>query len=119
MCKLRGPVRAFQALFLGSLLATACSRGEPREWERTECETLSLPQRDECLAAVLPALFAESRDQGEAWLEKVTDTQVRDYVLLEITRSVDATTRRYCNRISAEDLREGCLKLVQRPHLHP
>ena len=119
MCKLRGPVRAFQALFLGSLLATACSRGEPREWKRAECDAQPLPMRDECLAAVLPALFAEDLVQGEAWLEKVSDVQVRDYVLMEITRSVDASTRRYCNRISAEDLREGCLKLVQRPHLHP
>ncbi len=79
----------------------------------------SAAQADECWAAIAPQLFRADRDRGEQLItEHVTDPQVADFIWLTVTREVDPSSYRYCERIIEPALQERCRVLVSRPHLH-
>jgi hypothetical protein len=98
------------------LLLWACS--EPTT--PADCETLSEgATRDACYEKVAPAVFRTSPEAGIALVDqKISDPMLRDFIYLQITREVDPSTPRYCNRIKDKVLADRCMVLVSRPHLH-
>ncbi len=104
-----------------ALGAAGCNRVEGPEAWRTEadCTALEDPaRRDDCYAQVAVGVFRASTERGEALLEAVGSPLVRDYILLAVTREVEPTTFRWCERIENEVLAERCRSFVHRPHLH-
>jgi hypothetical protein len=98
------------------LLLVAC-QGEPQSV--AECPDLSGSQRDECYAKYAADLFRQDPAGAEEVVNtQVSDSQVRDYIWLTVTREVDPSSYRYCDRIVEPTLGERCRVLVSRPHLH-
>ena len=84
-----------------------------------ECPDLSGAQRDECYAKYAADLFRQDPGAAEEVINsQVSDSQVRDYIWLTVTREVDPSSYRYCDRIVEPTLGERCRVLVSRPHLH-
>ncbi len=76
-------------------------------------------QKDECYAELLPELFRSDPEKADGIAQReVSDTQVRDFIYLAVTRKVDPSTLRWCDRIQESVLAERCRVLVNRPHLH-
>lgn len=100
------------------VLLLGCSPREPQS--PSDCEGIGdAAARDDCYAVVAPALFRTDPKAGVALVEgKVTDPTVRDFIWLEVTRDVDPNTPRYCERIQDAALKDRCMVLVSRPHLH-
>lgn len=96
----------------------ACSPSEPSV--PADCEAvLSSSAKDECYAKVAPEIFRTDPAAGQSLVEeKITDVTVRDFVYLKVTREVDPSTTRYCDRIQDRVLADRCRVLVSRPHLH-
>ncbi len=96
----------------------ACSPVEPTS--PSDCEAvLSSSEKDECYAKVAPEVFRTDPVAGQALVEqKIADVTVRDFVYLKVTREVDPSTTRYCERIQDRVLADRCRVLVSRPHLH-
>ncbi len=96
----------------------ACSLGEPST--PSDCESkLSAGAKDECYAKVAPDLFRTDPAAGQKLVEEnIADVTVRDFVYLKVTREVDPSTTRYCERIQDRVLADRCRVLVSRPHLH-
>ncbi|MBN1335747.1 MAG: hypothetical protein JXB39_07280 [Deltaproteobacteria bacterium] len=104
--------------FLWLAFLAACGRSEPPSPE--VCQTLPKGvQADECWAAALPILARTDPDRAERYAdEHITDNRTRDFLFLQITREVDPSTLRWCNRIEEKVVQERCRVLVRRPHLH-
>lgn len=103
-------------IWLGLLLA--CSGGTPTTPE--DCAGIGdLARRDDCYARVAPEVFRADPPAGVTLVEeRVSDPTVRDFIWLEVTRDVDPNTDQYCRRIVDAALKERCMVLVSRPHLH-
>ncbi len=77
------------------------------------------PKADECWADHAAELFRQDAEEGvKIVTTKVQDPRVRDYIWLTVTREVDPSSFRYCDRIQEEALARRCRVLVSRPHLH-
>ena len=103
---------------LALLLLVACGGGG--RWSGpADCEPLTGATADECWATHAPAVFASDPARGVAIVEhKVSDTHVRDYIWLTVTREVDPSSYQYCDRIVEQALADRCRVIVSRPHLH-
>ncbi len=103
-------------LLLSSL---ACDGADPSSWSTPDdCEPLAPGRaRDECRAAVAAEVFRADLGAGERWVAGISDTLLRDYAWLTVTRDVDLRGKRYCDRIETPELAERCNTLVSRPHL--
>lgn len=100
-------------------LLVACTGA--RDWSGpADCEALGAgPDRDECWARHAPKVFKEDADKGVKIVEEqVGDQAVKDFIWLTVTREVDPTSYKYCDRIVEPTLAERCRVLVSRPHLH-
>ena len=100
-------------------LALACTGAQ--EWTGPDdCKALSAgADRDECWVAHAPALFKQDAAAGTRLVdEQVQDQTVKDFIWLTITREVDPTSYKYCDRIQETAMAERCRVLVSRPHLH-
>ncbi len=100
-------------------LLVACTGA--RDWSGPDdCKALGAgADRDECWARHAPALFKEDADKGVQTVEaQVGDPAVKDFIWLTVTREVDPSSYKYCDRIVEPTLAERCRVLVSRPHLH-
>jgi len=110
------PFRSLAVAFLCALLA-ACTGSMPTTEDG--CSALSAAtERDECLAAIAPTVFAEDPQKGEQLILKIEDPNIRDFVYLTITRTLDPGNPTWCQRIQEPALKQRCMVLVSRPHLH-
>ncbi len=99
------------------VLSVACAPAEPKS--AADCDgVMGESAKNECYAKVAPAEFKADPAAGVAMVEeKITDQAVRDFVYLQVTREVDLSTLKYCERIKDEVLEDRCRVLVSRPHL--
>ena len=106
-------ITALAALTLG------CSGGSGFS-SAADCEGLSMgEQADECWAQHAAEVFRTDPNRGVEIVEnKVSDQRVKDFIWLTVTREVDPSSYKYCDRIQEEALAERCRVLVSRPHLH-
>jgi hypothetical protein len=106
-------VNARILLVLVALSSAAC--GDP-----ADCTSLSdAAERDRCLAERAPLQFAEDPAAADAMVAAISDPNLRDLVNLNLTRDHAPTTDVRCRRIVDAQLRERCMAVVSRPHLHP
>ena len=103
-------------MLLGLLLA--CTPSDPKV--PSDCASVSSQSsKDDCYAKVVPDVFRTDPDQGIAMVEKEIQNQtIRDFVYLKVTREIDPSTPRYCDKIKDTILADRCRVLVSRPHLH-
>ncbi len=102
---------------VAAVVAVGCSGG----WSGPEdCEGLSAgAAADECWAQYAPEVFRTDPGRGEKIvMEKVQDAQIRDFIWLTVTREVDPSSYRYCEKIKESAIEQRCRVLVSRPHLH-
>lgn len=99
------------------LFLFACQPSDPQT--AADCDgVMGESAKNECYAKVAPAEFKANPDAGIRLVEeKITDQTVRDFVYLQVTREVDMSTPKYCERIQDDVLEERCRVLVSRPHL--
>ena len=101
------------AVFLGSGCGSSVSRLE--DCEKVSDET----ERNECFARFLPERFRSEADAAAEMVEsQITDPQIRDFVYLTVTRTIDPGSYRWCDRIQEPAIKDRCRVLVSRPHLH-
>lgn len=103
----------FFSLFFG------CTDG--KMWETQEdCHQLEKGDiKDDCWSNFIVDVFKEDREKGQQIMtEQISNSKVRDFLWLEITRKVDPTSMVYCKKIEDKTLLERCRTLVSRPHLH-
>lgn len=92
-----------------------------QEWSGPDdCKALSAgTARDECWVRHAAELFREDAIAGVAAIdEQVQDQTVKDFIWLTVTREVDPSSYKYCDRIVEPAMAERCRVLVSRPHLH-
>lgn len=100
------------------VLLSACATPAPTTPEG--CAALAdAAARDECVLALLPAVFRSDPARGvELTTNAISDPVTRDFAWLTVTRDVDPHSGKYCARIADPLLKERCNVLVARPHLH-
>lgn len=100
-------------LSAGSALTVGC--GPP------DCAAMPAGRdRDACYVEQAPRLFQADPGAATTAVERdVSDPNTRDLIWLEVTRSVDPRSVRYCQRIREPVIEERCRVFVSRPHLHP
>ena len=75
--------------------------------------------KDDCWSNFIVDVFMQDKAEGEKIMEEqISNSKVRDFLWLEITRKVDPTSMIYCKKIQDKTLLERCRTLVSRPHLH-
>lgn len=90
-------------------------------WETQEdCHQLEKGDiKDDCWSNFIVDVFAGDRKSGAKIMEdQISNSKVRDFLWLEITRKVDPSSMTYCKEIKDKTLLERCKTLVSRPHLH-
>ena len=83
-----------------------------------DCDSLRDEDRDQCLATEMLTHYKDDPEKYDQHLKRIKSDSVRDYVLLELTRSINPHSRDRCDLIKSKALRKRCLTLVSRPHLH-
>jgi len=103
-------------LFFFSLLF-ACS---PKWSSVADCEKeTEVSLADSCYGEVLPDLFRTDPNGADQLVQaRIQDPMVRDFVYLTVTREIDPSTYRWCERMQEKVLIERCRVIVGRPHLH-
>lgn len=103
-----------------SVLLLACTP-DPDSWhEASDCEALGdAAVQDECWLKVSVEVAKSDAAAGEALVERIQDPLVKDYAWHSLTRDVDPTSYKYCEKIENDKLADRCRVLVSRPHLHP
>jgi len=103
-------------LFFFSFLF-ACS---PKWSSVADCEKeTEVTLADSCYGEVLPDLFKTDPDGADQLVQaKIQDPMVRDFVYLTVTREIEPSTYRWCDRMEESVLIERCRVIVGRPHLH-
>ncbi|MCP4810666.1 MAG: hypothetical protein GY913_18375 [Proteobacteria bacterium] len=103
-----------------TLLLLAC-QPDPESWHvAADCESLSdAAVQDECWLKVSVEVAKTDQAAGEALVDKIQDPLVKDYAWHSLTRDVDPTSYKYCEKIENDKLADRCRVLVSRPHLHP
>jgi hypothetical protein len=103
---------------LWTLMLWACNQAPPERFE--DCRRLSAgTKRDTCFVTHAVELFKRDPALGTSTVvHEVSDSAVRDFIWLSVTRDVDPTTDQWCQRIKSEAIAQRCRVLVRRPHLH-
>lgn len=99
-------------------LLFACAPENPTSAD--ECSwVLGDGAQKDCMAQVAINTFRASPSEGIAFTEsEIEDALQRDFVYLQVTMQVDASTNKYCDRINDPVFKERCTTRVQRPHLN-
>jgi len=105
-------------MILAVLALWACAKEAPQRFE--DCRSMSSgAKRDTCFVEHAVELFKRDRDLGTSTVvNEVSDSAVRDFIWLMVTRDVDPTSDQWCRRIQSENIAARCRVLVRRPHLH-
>ena len=102
---------------LALVVLGGCRGSSPSTIE--DCRSLAESgARDTCFAEIAVAVYRASPQEGEALLQEIQSTNVRDYVLHTFTREIDPSTARWCQQIQGREMQSRCRLFVQRPHLH-
>jgi len=100
------------------LVILACQTG-PESWNTlADCEALSGANQDECFRQVGVETAKTDKDAGVAIIERISDPLIKDYGWHSLTRDVDPTSHKWCERIQNEKLADRCRVIVSRPHMH-
>lgn len=108
--------RSLTAILLATTVA-ACHTA----WSSVDdCKALRPGGRaDDCWAKFAPDVFRTDAKAGIDIVEhRIRDPRVKDFVWLTVTREVDPSSYKYCDRIQDKALADRCRVLVSRPHLH-
>jgi hypothetical protein len=102
------------------MLASAACAGSGGNATPADCAALPVgPAADACyVETAVPAFRADPVAADAAVQSRVQDAQLRDFIYLTVTREVDPTTPRWCDKMGDRTLKERCMVLVSRPHLH-
>ena len=97
---------------------SACAPDDPHD--ASECAwVLGSGAKKDCMAQVAINTFRSDPIKGIAFTEEqIADVLQRDFVYLQVTMQVDASTNKYCDRIVDPVFKERCTTRVQRPHLN-
>ncbi len=100
------------------VMLAACAPENPQA--ASDCGwVLGSGAKKDCMAQVAINTFRTDPIKGIAFTEEeITDTLQRDFVYLQVTMQVDASTNKYCDRIVDAVFKERCTTRVQRPHLN-
>lgn len=102
-----------------TLLVLLACQPDPDSWTTVaDCESLSAPSQDECFLQVGVELAKNDEAAGVAIVERISDPLVLDYAWHSLTRDVDPTSYRWCEKITNEKLADRCRVIVSRPHMH-
>ena len=82
------------------------------------CDSLSGETLDRCLVDLGVKTAKSDVDAGVALIEQVSDPLLKDYGWYSLTRDVDPTSNRWCEKIESQKLGERCRVFVSRPHMH-
>jgi hypothetical protein len=75
--------------------------------------------KKDCIAQVAIESFRTDPAKGIAFTEEhVEEGLQRDFVYLQVTMQIGASTNKYCDRIADPVFKERCTTRVQRPHLN-
>ena len=85
-----------------------------------DCEGLSKgPNKDQCWSVHLVEVFKEDLESGDRIAQaQITDSRIRDFIYLSVTREIDPSTTKWCDKMVDTALKSRCQVLVSRPHLH-
>ena len=90
-------------------------------WESVD-QCLSLPKgekKDDCFSIHGVALFErDSKTAKKTIQEEISDPLIRDFIWLKVTREYNPATQEYCKEMTTKPLKDRCVTLVRRPHLH-
>ena len=90
-------------------------------WESaSQCIHLSKgEQKDDCFSIHAVELFElDPQTAKKTVRESISDPLIRDFIWLKVTREYNPATQEYCKEIEDKTLKERCITLVRRPHLH-
>jgi hypothetical protein len=107
-------------MFLFLLVVMGCQNSPEVATSPEECMAMKKSdRRDDCWAQQAVSLFKSDEEKGLKMIEsQISDPKIADYIWLTVTREHNPMTQKYCDRIRNGDLKERCLVLVRRPHLH-
>ncbi len=99
------------------LLLLGCPPAEPRT--AADCVSIGAAKaRDECYLKVVEGVFRADAAAAIALVESgITDQQNRDFAWYKVTKDVDPSTNKYCDRIRDSVFADRCRLIVGRPHL--
>ena len=85
-----------------------------------DCEGLSKgPNKDQCWSVHLIEVFKEDLETGDRIAQaQITDSRIRDFIYLSVTREIDPSTTKWCDKMVDTAMKSRCQVLVSRPHLH-
>ena len=89
-------------------------------WSSAEdCENLPMGSaKDQCWSVHLLEVFREDpQTAGNIAEAQIQDTRIRDFVYLGVTREIDPSTTKWCDKMADAAMKERCEVLVSRPHL--
>ena len=107
-------------MFFFLVLAMACRDSVQQPASPDDCEAMSQGElRDDCWSLHAVSLFKDDEAKGISMVEtQISDQKIADYIWLTVTREHNPSTRKFCERIKSSALKERCMVLVSRPHLH-
>ena len=102
---------------LSFLTVLACGKAAPETL--SECQLLDGPEEvDSCIAEIAVSALKANPEASQEIVDAITDSAVRDYVLLAFQREIDPGSTLWCRQIHGGQLRSRCRTFQARPHLH-
>ena len=90
-------------------------------WE-SAAACMPLPKgesKDDCFSIHAVTLFEKDPKAAKKTIrEEISDPLIRDFIWLKVTREYNPATQEYCKEMETKVLKERCITLVRRPHLH-
>ena len=75
-------------------------------------------EKNDCWSKQIMEVFSQDSEKAlQIIQEEISDQQVKDFLLLEITKNADAPLIEYCQQIQGKALQDRCRILISRPHL--
>ena len=107
-------------MFFFLVLSMACNDAPHKPNSPDDCQDLNKGElRDDCWSEHAVTVFKDDEARGISIVEtQISDPRIADYIWLTVTREHNPSTRTFCDRIKDRALKERCLVLVSRPHLH-
>ena len=94
---------------------------QSQTWSSAEdCEKLPMgPNKDQCWSVHLMEIFKDDLETGDRIAQaQIQDSRIRDFIYLSVTRELEPSTTKWCDKMTEVAMKERCQVLVSRPHLH-